>query len=562
MSKSIRYDQTVLGNARYSTLEEIKASGLMQGKGGFVFGQIQQKLVSKPENFPGHILIVGGPGIGKSKAVAIPTLLKWEGSILAVDVKGELQEITAKHRKGQTYIFNPIGEGDPYDPLYDCKTVEGAQDLARTLIPVPPDSPDPFWCNTAQGILAAGALEGALEGITFSDVIERMCTVPTEQLISELQQSQYKAVRVLSSVGVGIPEKTLGGVMAQLKSSLLTLGADPNIEKCTSFASWTPETLEHNSTIYLNIPEKVLKQYRSLWTLIVNQVLRHLSGRPEDSEHPILILLDEFARLGKIESIMDALATLRSRNVHIALFIQSMAQLEEIYGQTARKVIADTCSYKLVFGAEDPETQKYFSDLSGQRTVWVGSQGQGQGTTIGAGWLPNLNDNSSQGLVQQGTPLIRPEDFRKLQHPILFASTLYPAAVGKAFYNSVPATAEILGIEVPKDKLKQADSSYSKYQFNFKSFAIICLISFVVGLFLFHFELSYLTKHYYDFMTPQTAEEIKNFNELKASLKSPTKFITELFTAPGALGVYGVFAFLPSLGITALARKIIRRFKK
>lgn len=64
-----------------------------------------------------------------------------------------------------------------------------------------------------------------------------------------------------------------------------------------------------------------------------------------------------------------------------------MAQLDMLYGSDRRKVIADNCRYKLVLSASDPETQRYFADLTGQQTVHA------KGMTVGAGWVPNMSRN-------------------------------------------------------------------------------------------------------------------------------------------------------------------------
>ena len=54
---------------------------------------------------------------------------------------------------------------------------------------------------------------------------------------------------------------------------------------------------------------------------------------------PILVLLDEFARLGKIPEIIDGLMTLRSAGVTFVLFVQSIASLDVIYGRDTARVI-------------------------------------------------------------------------------------------------------------------------------------------------------------------------------------------------------------------------------
>lgn len=412
------------GKARFSDFQEVLKQGL-QGA-GIIFGKIKNKLITKPPTVEGHTLVVGGTGTGKSRGIVIPTLLVWEGSALVIDIKGELSNITSKRRKingNKIYIFNPEGaEGDCYDPIKLCNTIDNAQDLARTLIPLP-EKGETFWSQSAQAILSAFVFEGASRGYKISEIAEKLCTTPITELVEYCQTHEIREVRVLASIAYDMPEKTLGGVIAELKSKLVTIATDENIRRATQRADWTPETLEQGATIYLKVSEYLLEQYKDLWTVIINQVLRYLSKREEKKNPPILIALDELPRLGEIKGLVNALATLRSRNIHILGIIQSMAQLDEIYNPNQRKIIADNCRFKLVLSATDPETQKYFSDLAGQRTAMA------KGVTVGAGIIPNMSRH------EQGTPLIRPEEWANLEKPILFAPRLQPVQINLAFWD-------------------------------------------------------------------------------------------------------------------------------
>lgn len=562
----IQFNNSVLGSARLATQQELQKAGLLNNNGGIVFGRINNSLVEKPPELQGHCLIVGGTGTGKSRGIAIPSLMRWKGSILAIDVKGELSKITAKYKNGNDYIFDPEVNSDSYDPLKECKTIDGANELAKSLIPEP-QSGEAFWSETAQAFLSAGVLEGALEGKKFVDVIERLCTKQPEQLIEDFQSSPHRAVRMLSSVGVGMPEKTMGGVFAELRSKILTLGADPNIERATSQSIWTPQSLEESSTVFLRVSERMLKQYEGLWTVIISQVLRYLSSRPERATPPILILLDEFPRLGKLPGILDALATLRSRNVHIALFIQSMAQLDHIYSPAERKIIADNCGFKLVLSATDPETQRYFSDLSGQKTVWVGNRGTGQGrSTAGAiGFIPGASSQSSQGLSQQATPLIRPEEFSKLAYPVLFAPNLNPCYVSKSFWDKDPAIAPLLGIQPEKPEKIQSQDTRTNKKF-YSTIAILC-VSLLAGFFLSVF----LTQAILEFTISHNLlqEEIQSGNmspsDLEEVKRASTDFwfmVKSLFTKSDNLTVllpiWG-YSSVPLFLILFVGRAIFRR---
>lgn len=410
------------GKARFSELDEVLKTGL-QGA-GIVFGKMGHKLITKPPTVEGHTLIVGGTGTGKSRGVVIPTLLKWEGSALIMDIKGELSKITSDRRRkyGKVFIFNPEGNGDCYDPIMMCNTVDQAQDLSRTLIPIP-EKGEPFWIQSAQAILSAFVFEGAIKGYKLADIAEKICTTPIVELVNHCKTNKIREVRILGSITYDLPEKTLGGVMGELKSKLITIATDPNIHKATQKSDWTPQTLEEGATIYLKVSEHLLEQYKDLWTVIISQILKHLSKREEQKKPPILMALDEMPRLSKLNGLSSALATLRSRNVHIMGVIQSMAQLDSIYGKDERKVIADNCRFKFVLSATDPETQKYFSDLAGQKTAMA------RGITTGAGLVPNASRS------EQGTPLIRPEEWAILEKPILLAPKLQPIPLSFAFWD-------------------------------------------------------------------------------------------------------------------------------
>lgn len=430
---------TTFGDSRFATFQELKETGL-HGSSGIVFGKMKDKLIEKPPSIDGHVLVCGGSGMGKSKSVAIPTLMRWEGAAICVDIKGELSDVTKNLRpKGKTYVFNPtLADCAQYNPIKNVKDAQSAQQMARVLIPEPQNTNDPFWNRTAQGVFAAALLEGAYRGQTLQQIAHWLMTEKPEDVIQQLNESIYPHVATLAGVG-NLPEKTLGSVFGELKSHLLMWATDPGVERSTSRSDWSAETLEEGATIYLSVPEHLLAQYRPLWTVIFSQVIEHLSQRSEGQNPPILLLMDEFAQLGQIPKFNEALSTLRSRNVHMMIFIQSMSQLDEIYGNNGRKIISDNCRYKLILGATDVETQKYFSELSGQKTAHSVSD-------------DFKRDISQRRYSEQGVPLLRPEEFAKLRKPILFSFRNYPAEVDQVWYNTDPVLQSLVKGQAKKEK--------------------------------------------------------------------------------------------------------------
>ena len=351
---------------------------------GFVFGEIQQffsqqQYFCKAEQTDGHILIVGGAGSGKSTGLAIPSLWAWQQRIFAIDIKGELSAATAG-KPGQRKVFNPMNPDSwGYDPFYLLRhsdnPAQTAKEIAAAIIPEPANAKDPFWVQSAQNLLAGLILYYQADGLSFVETVTRILNSPiAAQMEYAEKYPQHNAANIYLNQFVGMDKKTLIGIFAELSNHIMLFAADEHIKAALSKKNTiSPEDLEQGIDIYLSIPEDKLDQWKPLFTLITNQFLKHFERRPDNNATPILFLLDEFPRLGKIEAITTGLTTLRSKKITIALIIQSLAQLDYLYGPVLRRVILDNCGYKAILGATDADTQEYFSRLVGTKeATWQG----------------------------------------------------------------------------------------------------------------------------------------------------------------------------------------------
>ncbi|MCL2500470.1 MAG: type IV secretory system conjugative DNA transfer family protein [Defluviitaleaceae bacterium] len=337
---------------------------------GFVFGKLGDKYVAKKENKDGHILIIGGAGSGKTSCIAIPSLLAWREPVFCIDIKGELYQHT-KHKRPNARVFDPLSVTTyGYDPYYLLKSSDNpaqeARAIAQALVPLPTQTKDPFWIEMAQGIFTAVILHYSTQGLSFLETVEAMQSIAPTNLIQELRDSPAREVRYFVNSLADMDVRTLSSIMAELSKNTVSFVTDKNLIHALSRPkNITPDDLEYGMDVFLCIPEHLLRQWKNLLTLIVSQFLRHFEKRPNMTANPILFLLDEFPRLGKIEEITDGLATLRSKKITICLIIQSLAQLDLIYGVSARRVIADNCAFKAILNATDADSQEYFSRLVG-----------------------------------------------------------------------------------------------------------------------------------------------------------------------------------------------------
>ncbi|WP_336647272.1 type IV secretory system conjugative DNA transfer family protein [Micrococcus luteus] len=408
-----------LGKATFSTMKDLQNEGLVGA--GVVLGKMNGQLIEKPSKKEGHTLVIGGTGTGKTRGHGIPTLVRWEGTGLVVDIKGELNQKTA-HLKPNSIIFSTEKQLARYNPLDFVKEIEDVQEIGRNMFPVPQKG-DPFWVQCAQSVFAAACWEYRNEK-SFAEVAQFLCSMPGQEIIQILLASEQMETRILANTVTDLKPEALAGIFAEIRGKLATIAVDKTIQYATSKSDFSPEDIE-NSMIYLQVSEARLKQYGEIFTVIIGQFLRYLTNREEAKNPPVLIMLDEFPRLGKMSEIVGGLATLRSRNVHLMLIIQSLTQLDTIYGKDERKVIVDNCSFKLVINATDTETQKYFSDMAGQKTVKLKTFSQGEG----------YRKEQTFTTSEQGVPLIRPEEFGVLEKPILFAYRLRPAELDRSFWD-------------------------------------------------------------------------------------------------------------------------------
>ena len=393
---------------------------------GFVFGEHRRlwrepHYFCKDENTDGHILIVGGAGSGKSSGLAIPSLRAWNERIFAIDIKGELSAATA-NKPGQRKIFNPMQpDSHGYDPFYllarSDNPAQDAKAIAAAVIPEPANVKDPFWVQAAQNLLTGFVLHYQAAGYSFVDTIALILSRPIDLHVKYLlETSPCNAAALHLNQFAGMDTKTLSGIFAELSNHIMLFATDEHIKAALSKENTiSPEDLENGIDVYLSIPEDKLDVWKGLFTLITNQFLKHFERRPDNNAAPILFLLDEFARMGKIEAIATGLTTLRSKKITIALIIQSLAQLDYLYGPALRRVILDNCSYKAILGATDADTQEYFSRLVGTREATR----QGESTNYAPDRGEERGHTVSQHVIDRR--IIQPHEFATLRDVVLLS---------------------------------------------------------------------------------------------------------------------------------------------
>ncbi len=423
---------------RHSTNPKANSSLSFSEPSGAVFGRLKNKWICKPETEDGHILCVGGPGSGKSAAFAIPTLLTWKEPIFAIDIKGELHEKTS-HRRTNSKVFSlTLSDGYGYNPFFlidDKKNlVEQIKNIAVALIPIPPDTKDPFWKQNAQNYLTGCLLWAYEMDCPFTEIMRLIQVTPPKEMAGGICGSDKERAKLFMAQFKDMADNTLSGIYSEVSNAVLPFAADEQLRSALSkprSQCISPSDLDNGISIYIHLEEHRLEQLRNFLTLLVNQFLKHFEQRSEADNTRVLFLLDEFARLGKLDSIMNGLATLRSKKITIALIFQSLAQMDVIYGKDQRKAIFDNCSFWALLRVGDPDSQKYFSDAIGTFDKSKKSYSDNQQDF-------KVTGSTGTSTTTEEKKIIKPEDLNRLDDELILISPFGFNRVKKTYYFKEP----------------------------------------------------------------------------------------------------------------------------
>ena len=402
---------------------------------GIVLGKYRGKYVCRPVEQDGHYLIIGGSGSGKSSALIIPTLLINNGvPAFVLDIKGELNRLAKKKGDARVHIFNPNDRRSyGYDPFYNLKKESTEQEILETmqmvtfsLISLSANVKDPFWKISARNMLCGLMIYHYKRGkhnlVDIMDAILGQSIKASIQEVmtgSEPTTAEYRYLVAFSDLA----DETISGIYAEMASNIIVFANDQDIRYALKHNSLkcSPVDLENCNSIYVVIREDKLTAYNQVLQLIINQTLNALERRPEKSE-PILFLIDELPRIlsaGKIERLLDASRTLRSRNVRLILVTQSVEALMTVYSENEVVDLISNCNYKIVLDASSQKTQHMIREWCGKyrelKKTWNGA-GTKQKTGVSFEEKPIVEESDLMTLAQTGEViLICPYGYFRIQ---------------------------------------------------------------------------------------------------------------------------------------------------
>lgn len=386
-------DNSLSTDKRKAMYPIIPSRYLSKKPDGFTLGKYHHKYFRLPIDLNDitHCLVIGAPGSFKSSTLLNALIWNFnfakekdKFTVFAMDVKPELARKSVDTCSNQCHVFNPsIKEGWGWNVWYgldsnstDDEIIERADMLARAIIVNPGNGQNEFFYISAQNLLTCFLGWGFVTGLGFTETIIQVLSVPLKDLISTVTfdpnmdghnsiKDPLRGYDGKTSDGMQDVELTLRQELRIFQTRSVRYQLDDNTKKAC------PADLVNGISVFLAIPDNLLKQYSAIFRLITQQVLNFLSSIPEeeraDHDAPLIwMLIDEFGSIGKIPDILDALARLRSRKVSIWLAVQGLSQLDMAYGHDGSRAIVDNAETTLVFSCKDKSTVDIISSWCGQ----------------------------------------------------------------------------------------------------------------------------------------------------------------------------------------------------
>ena len=383
---------TTYGSARWASAREVSAAGL-HGAAGIMLGSFRGRYLR--HEGPEHVMAFAPTRSGKGVGLVVPTLLSWTGSAVVHDIKGENWTLTAgwRSRFSHCLLFDPTDlRSARYNPLLEVRRganeVRDVQNIADILV-------DPegalerrnHWEKTSHSLLV-----GAILHILYAEEEKTLARVasflsdPDRNFVATLtamlrtnhlgDASKPLVHPVVASAARELLNKSDNERSGVLSTAMSFLGLyrDPTIAAVTSACDWRIADLveaERPCSLYLVIPPSDISRTKPLVRLILNQIGRRLTERLDPSgmagrRHQLLLMLDEFPALGRLDFFETSLAFMAGYGIRAFLIAQSLNQIEKAYGEY--NAILDNCHVRVAFATNDERTAKRISDALGTAT--------------------------------------------------------------------------------------------------------------------------------------------------------------------------------------------------
>jgi type IV secretion system protein VirD4 len=359
--------------------------------GRLTLGRVGGRLVATEGRH--SVIVIAPTQTHKTTGLAIPSLLEWEGPVLATSVKTDLVRDTRDHRasRGEVKVFDPAETTAmcraSWTPLADCATWQGARRTAERLAQAGATAgrslgETDFWSKAAAKFLAPLLFAAALDRRTMANVVhwvdaefEGQDEVRTILDTTTIASADDTRAALASAESVWSADERLRSSLYMTAGVALDAYNDPTVIACSRRGDLSPTWLldGNANTLYLCAPQDEQRRLRPLFITLIASILSEVyarathTGRPLDP--PLLLVLDEVANIAPLPDL-DALAsTAAGQGIQLVTVVQDLAQMRARWGERAATIVNNHRAKLIGAGLSDTGTLDYVARLLGDEEI-------------------------------------------------------------------------------------------------------------------------------------------------------------------------------------------------
>lgn len=395
-----------------------------------------------------HLLSIAPTRSGKGVSVVIPNLLHYAGSILVTDPKGENCVRTWRRRlaMGQTiHVLDPFGiTGAPQSRFNPLAIITGPDDpmasiKARAIADalIIPSGGDSHWTDGAKAILTAFVLYVATgeqeDGKRNLGRVRELLTTAFPETLVEMQHAPLPQLRSLGGQIASIQDRELASILSTVNVQTNLLD-EPVMLKAMGESDFSFADLKapEGCTVYLVLPVNQLVTFNRWLRLMVQIALQEFVDAPGIPSPRTVFLLDEFANLGRLSSIEQAVTLQAGYGLNVWMIVQDLPQLIREYREGWQSLVANAGVIQ-AFGTRDLQTAEYLSRMLGQTTIELASEDTAKQRVMNPGYI-SVRDPII------GRPLRTPSEIMEIppEQSLLLVKGVPPLFCARIYYYRIP----------------------------------------------------------------------------------------------------------------------------
>lgn len=345
-----------------------------------------------------NVMIIGGPGSGKSFNVVRPNLLQKYGSYVITDPSAELMRTTGKFFEENGYsikVFNLVDmpHSDCYNPFNYIRNEEDVLTLIQCLIKSTESEGksggDPFWEKAETALLEALIFylvrfqDKEKQNFSMVSKLLRQAKADPKAAGTKLD-SIFDEVRQFDENDICIKqydifkqasEKTAQSILITAATRLSPFNIDA-VENLTSVDQMELELIGDRPTVVYIIVPQGNNAYAFLVNMLYSQMFDTLYYHAQmdngDSrlKYDVRFILDEFANIGIIPAFQNKLTTMRKYGLSCMIFIQAVGQIKNLY-KDDWETLMGACDTLLYLGGNELSSMEDLSKKLGDQTIRI-----------------------------------------------------------------------------------------------------------------------------------------------------------------------------------------------